>query len=35
LFDFGGSVAIAGMAVMVLTAAVRHTMTLYREETLP
>jgi len=34
VFDFGGAVAIAGMAVMVLIAAVRQTMLLYREEAL-
>ncbi len=34
LFDVGGAVAIAGMAIMVITAAVRHTVRLYREETL-
>jgi phosphatidylglycerophosphate synthase len=33
LFDLAGVVAIAGMAVMVLAAAVRHTAILYREET--
>lgn len=33
LFDVGGAVAIAGMAVMAASAAVRHTMALYREET--
>jgi phosphatidylglycerophosphate synthase len=35
LFDVGGVVAIAGMAVMAAAAAVRHTAALYREETLP
>jgi len=35
LFDLGGAVAIAGMAVMALAAAVRHTITSYREEALP
>jgi len=35
LFDVGGVVAIAGMAVMGLTAAVRHTAVLYRQEMLP
>ena len=35
LFDFGGLVAIGGMAAMVLSAAVRQTVLLYREETLP
>lgn len=34
LFDVGGSAAIAGMAMMVLAATVRHTVMLYREETL-
>jgi hypothetical protein len=34
-FDVGGAVAIAGMAVMVLSAAVRHTVLLYKEEALP
>jgi archaetidylinositol phosphate synthase len=33
LFDFGGAVAIAGMAVMFLSASVRHTALLYRQET--
>jgi archaetidylinositol phosphate synthase len=32
LFDFGGAIAIAGMAAMVLWTAVRHTIILYREE---
>jgi archaetidylinositol phosphate synthase len=32
LFDLGGEIAIAGMAVMVLSAAVRHAVILYREE---
>ena len=35
LFDAGGIVAIAGMAAMALTAAVRHTRLLYREEPQP
>jgi len=34
LFDVGGVVALAGMAVMAVTAAVRHTAALYREEAL-
>jgi archaetidylinositol phosphate synthase len=33
LFDVGGVVALAGMAVMALAATVRHTAVLYREET--
>jgi archaetidylinositol phosphate synthase len=33
LFDVGGVVAIAGMSVMAGAAAVRHTVVLYREET--
>ncbi len=33
LFDVGGAAAIAGMAWMVLAAALRHTVMLYREET--
>jgi len=33
LFDVGGSVAIAGMAVMAVAATVRHTVALYRQET--
>ncbi|HUB82065.1 MAG TPA: CDP-alcohol phosphatidyltransferase family protein [Bryobacteraceae bacterium] len=33
LFDVGGSVAIAGMAIMAVAAAIRHTVGLYREET--
>ena len=32
LFDFGGAVAIAGMAAMALLAAAGHTVKLYREE---
>ncbi len=32
LFDFGGAIAIAGMAVMVLSTAVQNTLILYREE---
>ncbi|MBV8845808.1 MAG: CDP-alcohol phosphatidyltransferase family protein [Bryobacterales bacterium] len=35
LFDFGGLLAIFGMAAMLVSAAVRQTMLLYREETLP
>jgi archaetidylinositol phosphate synthase len=34
-FDVGGAVAIAGMAVMVLSAAIRQTVLLYKEEALP
>ncbi len=34
-FDVGGAVAISGMAVMVLSAAVRQTALLYKEEALP
>ncbi len=34
LFDFGGAVAIAGMAILFVTSAVRHTVALYREERL-
>ena len=34
LFDIGGVIAIGGMASMLFTAAVRHTVLLYREETL-
>jgi len=34
LFDVGGAVALAGMAAMAAAAAVRHTIALYREETL-
>jgi archaetidylinositol phosphate synthase len=33
LFDFGGSLAASAMAVMVVVAAVWHTVTLYRQET--
>jgi archaetidylinositol phosphate synthase len=33
LFDLGGAVAIAGMAVMAAVAGARHTAALYREET--
>lgn len=35
LFDVGGTVAIVGMTVMAVTAAIRHTVVLYREEELP
>jgi len=34
LFDFGGSVAIAGMGLMLVVSAIRHTVQLYRQETL-
>ena len=33
LFDVGGAVALAGMAMMAAAAALRHTVTLYRLET--
>jgi archaetidylinositol phosphate synthase len=33
LFDVGGTLAIAGMAIMALVAAARNTVALYREET--
>ena len=33
LFDIGGVIAIGGMVAMLFTAAVRHTVLLYREET--
>jgi len=33
LFDVGGVVTIAGMAIMAAAAAARHTAALYREET--
>jgi archaetidylinositol phosphate synthase len=33
IFDVGGAVAIVGMTAMVLAASVRHTMLLYRKET--
>jgi archaetidylinositol phosphate synthase len=32
LFDLGGAIAIAGMAMMLIASAVRHTRQLYREE---
>ena len=35
LFDLGGSIAAAGMAVMALAVTARHTAQLYREEPLP
>jgi archaetidylinositol phosphate synthase len=35
LFDFGGLVATAGMAIMFMVAAGYHTAALYRQETLP
>ena len=34
LFDVGGAAAIAGMALMAVAAAARHTLALYRTETL-
>jgi archaetidylinositol phosphate synthase len=34
LFDVGGVIAIAGMALMFLSFAIRHTAILYREERL-
>lgn len=33
LFDVGGAIGIAGLALMAVNAAVRHTVQLYREET--
>ena len=35
LFDFGGCMAIAGMAIMLVAATAHHTVKLYREERLP
>jgi hypothetical protein len=35
LFDIGGSVGIAGMALMLVWSAVRHTRQLYEAERLP
>jgi archaetidylinositol phosphate synthase len=35
LFDVGGAIGIFGMALMLITAAVKHTVRLYREERLP
>jgi hypothetical protein len=35
LFDVGGVVGIAGMALMLVWAVVRHTVHLYRAERLP
>jgi phosphatidylglycerophosphate synthase len=35
LFDVGGVIAIAGMALMLVVSAIEHTATLYREEKLP
>ena len=32
LFDLGGAIAIAGMALMLLVSTIRHTITLYHEE---
>ncbi len=32
LFDLGGAIAIAGMGLMLIVAAIRHTVQLYREE---
>jgi archaetidylinositol phosphate synthase len=34
LFDIGGSIAIFGMTTMLILSAIRHTVRLYREETL-
>jgi archaetidylinositol phosphate synthase len=35
LFDVGGAIGIAGMALMLLTAVIRHTIALYRAEPIP
>ncbi|HXB75429.1 MAG TPA: CDP-alcohol phosphatidyltransferase family protein [Candidatus Acidoferrales bacterium] len=35
LFDIGGAIGIAGMALMLIWSAVRHTRTLYQAERLP
>jgi archaetidylinositol phosphate synthase len=35
LFDVGGCIAIAGMAVMLIVSAISHTLRLYREEARP
>ena len=35
LFDVGGVMGIAGLSLMLVTAAVRHTIQLYRAERLP
>jgi phosphatidylglycerophosphate synthase len=35
LFDVGGAVGIAGMSLMLVSAAIRHTVELYRMERLP
>jgi len=35
LFDVGGVVGIAGLSAMLVTASVRHTIQLYRDERLP
>jgi archaetidylinositol phosphate synthase len=35
LFDVGGTIGIAGMALMLVTAAVKHTVVLYRAEPVP
>jgi phosphatidylglycerophosphate synthase len=35
LFDFGGFIGIVGMALMLITAVIRHTVALYRAERLP
>jgi archaetidylinositol phosphate synthase len=34
LFDFGGVIAIVGMSFMLLVSAIRHTVRLYKEETI-
>jgi hypothetical protein len=35
LFDVGGAIGIAGMTLMLLTAAAKHTVALYRAEPVP
>jgi len=35
LFDLGGMIAVAGMALMALIITARHTAELYRQEPLP
>ena len=35
LFDIGGAIGIAGMVLMLVWSAVRHTIALYKAERLP
>jgi predicted lipid-binding transport protein (Tim44 family) len=35
LFNFGGTIGVSGMLLILLTSAIRHTVELYRREPLP